>query len=226
MAPHSSTLAWKILWTEEPGRLQSMGSLRVGHDRATSLSRCNYNGSNLVVFGPFSFIIQTINAMLLWKVIFQNSHPNWFSLSAGNGWLPLEVSGTSLFLWSHCQLWSITLKNPSRQAFRCTFPKEPLWYLWGGQHEIAEVCITQREPSSPPGGLWLFLTLIVCAVNVFVSSTFYCLSCIKEDSHPICQHPKCMKPFSLGTPWCGWNETETSIRQWFSWNKIYHKGQP
>ena len=31
-APHSSTLAWKIPWTEEPGRLQSMGSLRVGHD--------------------------------------------------------------------------------------------------------------------------------------------------------------------------------------------------
>ena len=32
MAPHSSTLAWKISRTEEPGRLQSMGSLRVGHD--------------------------------------------------------------------------------------------------------------------------------------------------------------------------------------------------
>ena len=38
MAPHSSTLAWKIPWTEEPGRLQSMWSLRVGHDLATSLS--------------------------------------------------------------------------------------------------------------------------------------------------------------------------------------------
>ena len=38
MAPHSSTLAWKIPWTEEPGRLQTMGSRRVGHDRATSLS--------------------------------------------------------------------------------------------------------------------------------------------------------------------------------------------
>ena len=38
MAPHSSTLAWKISWTEEPGRLQSKGSLRVGHDWATSLS--------------------------------------------------------------------------------------------------------------------------------------------------------------------------------------------
>ena len=32
MAPHSSTLAWKTPWTEEPGRLQSMGSLRVGRD--------------------------------------------------------------------------------------------------------------------------------------------------------------------------------------------------
>ena len=38
MAPHSSTLAWKIPWMEEPGRLLSMGSLRAGHDRATSLS--------------------------------------------------------------------------------------------------------------------------------------------------------------------------------------------
>ena len=38
MAPHSSTLAWKIPWMEEPGRLQSMGSLRVQHDWATSLS--------------------------------------------------------------------------------------------------------------------------------------------------------------------------------------------
>ena len=35
MATHSSILAWKIPWTEEPGRLQSMGSLRIGHDWAT-----------------------------------------------------------------------------------------------------------------------------------------------------------------------------------------------
>ena len=38
MAPHSSTLAWKIPWTEEPGRLRSTGSLRFGHDSVTSLS--------------------------------------------------------------------------------------------------------------------------------------------------------------------------------------------
>ena len=38
MAPHSSTLAWKIPWTEEPGGLQSMGLRRVGHDWTTSLA--------------------------------------------------------------------------------------------------------------------------------------------------------------------------------------------
>ena len=38
MAPYSSALAWKTPWTEEPGGLQSMGSIRVGHDWATSLS--------------------------------------------------------------------------------------------------------------------------------------------------------------------------------------------
>ena len=38
MAPHSSTLAWRVPWTEEPGGLQSMGSRRVGHNWVTSLS--------------------------------------------------------------------------------------------------------------------------------------------------------------------------------------------
>ena len=48
MAPHSSILAWKIPWTEEPGRLQSMGSLRVRHDWATSLSRIGEGNGNLL----------------------------------------------------------------------------------------------------------------------------------------------------------------------------------
>ena len=38
MATHSSILGWRILWTEEPGRLQSMGSQRVGHNRVTNTS--------------------------------------------------------------------------------------------------------------------------------------------------------------------------------------------
>ena len=50
MAIHSRTIAWKIPWTEEPGRLQSMGSQRVGHDWATSLTHSlthsNYDEGN------------------------------------------------------------------------------------------------------------------------------------------------------------------------------------
>ena len=46
MAPHSSTLAWKILSTQEPGRLQSMRLLRVGHNWATSLSRIGEGNGN------------------------------------------------------------------------------------------------------------------------------------------------------------------------------------
>ena len=46
MAPHSSTLAWKIPWMEEPGGLQSIGSLRVWHDWATSLSRTGEGNGN------------------------------------------------------------------------------------------------------------------------------------------------------------------------------------
>ena len=57
MATHSSTLAWKIPWTEEPGRLQSMRSLRVEHDWATSLSlstfmRCRRKWQPSPVFLP------------------------------------------------------------------------------------------------------------------------------------------------------------------------------
>ena len=46
MASHSSTLAWKIPWMEEPGGLQSMGSLRVGHNWANSLSRIGEGNGN------------------------------------------------------------------------------------------------------------------------------------------------------------------------------------
>ena len=46
MAPHSSALAWRIPRAEEPGRLQSTGSLSVGHDSATSLSGTGEGNGN------------------------------------------------------------------------------------------------------------------------------------------------------------------------------------
>ena len=60
MAPHFSTLAWKIPWTEEPGRLQSMGSLRVGHDWATSLS--------LFTFHALEKEMATHSSVLAWRI--------------------------------------------------------------------------------------------------------------------------------------------------------------
>ena len=51
MAPHSSTLAWKIPWTEEPGGLQSVGSLRVGHDGVTSLSLFSVTKKDFLIYG-------------------------------------------------------------------------------------------------------------------------------------------------------------------------------
>ena len=52
VAIHSSTIAWKIPWTEEPGRLQSMGSQRVGHDWATSLIQTTEGQSLLTLCSP------------------------------------------------------------------------------------------------------------------------------------------------------------------------------
>ena len=60
MAPHSSTLAWKTPWTEETGRLQSMGSRRVGHDWATSLS--------LFTFNALEKEMATHSSVLAWRI--------------------------------------------------------------------------------------------------------------------------------------------------------------
>ena len=62
MAPHSSTLAWKIPWMEEPGRLQSMGSLRVGHDRETSLSLFSFH------FHALEKEMATHSSGLAWRI--------------------------------------------------------------------------------------------------------------------------------------------------------------
>ena len=62
MAPHSSTLALKIPWAEEPGRLQSMGWLRVGHNWATSLSLITF------YFHALEKEMATHSSTLAWKI--------------------------------------------------------------------------------------------------------------------------------------------------------------
>ena len=62
MATHSSTLAWKIPWTEEPGRLQSMKSLGVGHDIANSLSLFTFH------FDVLEKEMATHSSILSWRI--------------------------------------------------------------------------------------------------------------------------------------------------------------
>ena len=69
LAPHSSTLAWKILWMEKPGRVQSMGSQRVGHDWATSLSLSLYFHA-LVSIQCCDFVVTALDGFLLNKWIY------------------------------------------------------------------------------------------------------------------------------------------------------------
>ena len=64
MAPHSSTLAWKIPWVEEPGRLQSTESRRVGHDWATSLSLFTFTFH----FHALEKEMATHSSVLAWRI--------------------------------------------------------------------------------------------------------------------------------------------------------------
>ena len=105
MAPHSTTLAWKIPWMEEPGRLQSMGLLRVRHNWATSLSLFTFlhwrrKWQPTLVFLPGesqgrgslwgrteSDTTEVTAANLAKESLIQSFylHPNW------GGWLPLYL---------------------------------------------------------------------------------------------------------------------------------------
>ena len=62
VAPHSSTLAWKIPWMEEPGGLLSMGSLRIGHDWETSLSLLTFH------FHALEKEMATHSSALAWRI--------------------------------------------------------------------------------------------------------------------------------------------------------------
>ena len=64
MAPHSSTLAWQIPWTEEPDRLQSMGSRRVRHDCQTRLSYFAFTFH----FHALEKEVATHSSVLAWRI--------------------------------------------------------------------------------------------------------------------------------------------------------------
>ena len=97
-AIHSSTIAWKIPWTEEPGRLQTMGSQRVGHDWATSLSLslfiaiCKASSDNHLASLHFFYL-----RMFLIPASYTKS---WTSIHSSSGTLSIGYNPLNLFLTS------------------------------------------------------------------------------------------------------------------------------
>ena len=103
MEPHSSTLAWKIPWTEEPGRLQSMGLLRVGHDWATSLS--------LFTFLHWRRKWQpTHSSVLAWRIPGAGEPgglPSLGSHRVGRDWSDLAAPVLVILNWAESVLYSL-----------------------------------------------------------------------------------------------------------------------
>ena len=113
MAPHSSALAWRIPWTEEPGRLQSMGSRRVGHDWVTSLS--------LLTFHALEKEKATHSSVLAWRIPRTGEPGEVLSMGlhrVGHDWSGLEAAAAAWryslmfssrsFTVSHLGLWTMS----------------------------------------------------------------------------------------------------------------------
>ena len=105
MAPHSSTLAWKIPRTEEPGRLQSLGSRRVVHDWATSLSLFTFTFH----FHALEKEMATHSSVLAWRIPGTGEPgglPSMGSHRVGHSWSDLAAAELITF-------WLESLKESS-----------------------------------------------------------------------------------------------------------------
>ena len=122
MAPHSSTLAWKIPWTEEPGRLQSMGLQRVGHDWATSLHY--FIQKSISEFKCVRVLLDFIIARILTKSYVRKKKNNILSL-----WVLIRImTYTRPHKPAHnstlkCQNWEPATRIPQSMPFK-------IWDTW------------------------------------------------------------------------------------------------
>ena len=120
MAIHSSTLAWKIPWTEEPGWLQSMGSLRVGHDWATSLSCIGEGNGNPLQW----YCLENPRDRGAWWALSLGSHRvrhDWSDLAAAaclfNWWCHPTISSSAAPFSSCPQSFPASESFPQSQLF-------------------------------------------------------------------------------------------------------------
>ena len=150
MATHSSILAWRIPWMEEPGRLQSMGSQRVGHDWVTSLSL-----SKLGLYQPLPWFSDELSSaqVTLWILIYPQLKTSPVML-LGRHWLQKDTQCSYLLqeinpspdLWLGMSFDSTPTKGePSFRVTRLT-----LLSFWAGpRSEWAPETNFSIFPTSP-----------------------------------------------------------------------------
>ena len=153
MAIHSSTTAWKIPWTEEPGRLQSMGSQRVGHDWETSL---HFTG---ILSAPLAlFIVMLPKAHLISHSRLSGSRrvttPSWFS-----GSLRPFLYSSSMYSW-HLLIFSASITSLPFLPFQFSHSvmSNSLW-PHGWQHAWLPCPSPTPKANSCPSTRWYHPTI-------------------------------------------------------------------
>ena len=140
MAPHSSTLAWKIIWMEEPGRLQSIGLRRVRHNWATSL---------LLSFHALEKEMASHSSVLAWRIpgtAEPGGLPSMGSHRVGHDWSDLAAAAAVTKLPIHLKLYKLTLSQWLRRYkvywdLYNIFVKFCLWLSWNGKR----VCLGKNK---------------------------------------------------------------------------------
>ena len=159
MATHSSTLAWKIPWMEEPGRLQSMGSLRVRHNWATSLSLFTFMHWRRKCNPLQCSCLENPRDGGAWWAAIYGSHRvghDWSNLAAATAAIKAIVFPVVMY---GCENWTIKKAEHRRiDAFELWCWKRLLRVPWtargSNQSILKEIC-----PGCSLGGLMLKLKL-------------------------------------------------------------------
>ena len=197
MATHSSILAWKIPWMEEPGRLQSMGSLRVGHDWATSLS--------LFTFMHWRRKWQPHPSVLAWRIPGTGEPgglPSMGSHRVGHDWSDLAAAAASQrkitrypnsipYYFSHIffKKWSRILSSDNTIIWSCCLSSSAVWcFCWF----LLPVCA------------WLFLN-VFCSLMLKISRILWSLGwrCFPQESIYVCFCQKHGRIINFEITWGG-----------------------
>ena len=127
MAPNSSTLAWKIPWMEEPRRLQSMWSLTVRHDWATSLSRIGEGNGNPL---QYSCLENPRDGRAWWAAV--------YGVKQSQTWLKWLSSSSLIWRWNLaslimgldiiCLLKGCKIKSTST-TIKCSYYFQRCWFI-------------------------------------------------------------------------------------------------